>query len=340
MRSVAGSTAITSNELTETRQSIAIGPGDPTASLLAFDLQDAMDLPAKLQWALVRQWRAAGALDRAQTLLDQIARRAGESQTWLEERARLAYAAGNHDDALAYLNRRVQRSPTATARTAVARLHLDSGDIDRAREISDALSREYPDLTTVASLAADVALARGDAEVARGYYLGLLDANPKSLTAFLALTRLAITEGDLATARNFLRRALDIAAEAATPNQLTTAADLSEQLGDAKRAGELRARATEIDRERTAAFVADIHRELGTRDSRASVILRAQPEACPEERRESPGEAVRPPSPPILGGARRTALRAGTPRLRLSMAGVVPRRCQQPWRLPTNLTRK
>jgi ATP-dependent DNA helicase RecQ len=296
--------------MTETRQTAAEDIADPTPSLLALDLHDAMGLPAKMQWALVRHWRAAGALDRAHALLDQIATRSGESQTWLEERARLAYAEGNHDEALALLKRRVERSPSATARVAVARLHLDSGDLDRARDISHDLSREYPDLATVASLAADVALARGDAEVARSYYLGLLDANPESLTAFLALTRLAISEGDQQSARNFLRRTLDVAAEAATPNQLATAADYAEQLGDAGRAQELRAQAAGIERERTASFVADIHRELGTRDARPdrqaprpSVILKAQPE-------ELAGEAGRPPQPPnpegrTTGGASR-----------------------------------
>ncbi|HET8523556.1 MAG TPA: DEAD/DEAH box helicase, partial [Thermomicrobiales bacterium] len=268
---MAGSAATSETEVNETRQTADQQSADPTTALLAFDVQDALGLPVKMQWALVRHWRAAGARDRAHALLDQIMLRSGESQTWLEERARLAYAEGNLDEALDLLNRRVQRSPSATARAAVARLYLDSGDVDQARAISDQLAREYPDLTTIASLAADVALARGDAEVARGYYLGLLDANPESLTAFLALTRLAISEEDQPTARNFLRRALDLAAEMATSNQLSSLAELTEQLGDTDRATELRARAASIERNRTAAFVADLHRELDSPRERPRV---------------------------------------------------------------------
>src|SRR5687768_14643464 len=64
-------------------------------------------LPAKLQWRLAAYYRATGAFAESGRVLDAAERRSGESMQLLEERARLAFAMGRHDDARRLLEERV-----------------------------------------------------------------------------------------------------------------------------------------------------------------------------------------------------------------------------------------
>jgi ATP-dependent DNA helicase RecQ len=250
---------------TTTRRSPIHAPMRPSHQAAAVDprLLDLDDdaytmLPAKLQWRLAAYYRAIGAFAQSAGVLDAAERRGGESMQLLEERARLAFAMGRHDDAGRLLEERVERTPSPTARVALARFHLETGNIDLAHGLSRELSGSNPDLMTVSSLAADVARARGENETARSYYLGAVDARPENASALLSLARLAIDEKDEEAAAAFLRRALASAAENATAGQCLIAADVAAALDRAEQAEELRARAASIEQTRTEALVAEI----------------------------------------------------------------------------------
>lgn len=243
----------------ESRSPIA---GPAGGDLLDRVVRDAAFLPAKLQWRVAGYLRAIGAFDQAARLLDAVERRGGETLQLLEERARLAFAAGRLDSARVLLEERARRAPSATARIALARCYLETGRLADARAISDELAHAQPDLATVAALAADVARAAGDLELARSYYLGVLDAKPDSANALLSLSRLALDEDNPESAAAFFRRAVAAASEEATAHQLTVAADLALALAQNDRAAELKERALHIDRSRTAALLADVEAAL------------------------------------------------------------------------------
>jgi ATP-dependent DNA helicase RecQ len=232
----------------------------PTADerLLRLGADAFVNLPAKLQWRLAAYYRTVREFALAARVLDTIARRSGESIPLLEERARLAFALGNWDDARRLLEERVSRAPSPTARVALARLLLETGQIDEARRVSEELSRTSPDLATVSMLAADVAHTRGDVEIARSYYLGVVDARPDNASALLSLARLALEDDDHDAATAFLRRALSAAGDSATANQFQIAADVAAAMGQADEADAFRRRSAAIERERTEAFVAEI----------------------------------------------------------------------------------
>ena len=151
---------------------------------------DMARLPAKLQWPVGAHYRAQGDFDAAEMLLAEIEARSGETARLLDERARLAFAAGEPETALARLEERAARFPCASAEVALARLHLEVGHVAAAAEICDALLRSDPDLVTVATLAADVARANGDFSAARAHYEGILSERPDNTTALFALAHL------------------------------------------------------------------------------------------------------------------------------------------------------
>lgn len=215
-------------------------------------------LPAKLQWRLAGYYRATGAFDKTADVLDAAERRGGESMQLLEERARLAFAMGRYDEAQRLLEDRVERAPSPTARVALARFLLETGNLVAACALSEELSRSNPELMTVSSLAADVARASGEFETARGYYLGAVDARPENPSALLSLARLAVDERDDEAAAAFLRRALTSAGEDATAGQCLIAAEVAGALDRPEQAAELRARASSIEQARTEALVAEV----------------------------------------------------------------------------------
>ncbi|MFL5759207.1 MAG: RecQ family ATP-dependent DNA helicase [Thermomicrobiales bacterium] len=244
----------------------AARPG-PSAELRAFHLTsaDLSALPAKLVWAVVGRLRGAGDYQEAARLLELIEATNGESLQVLEERARLAFLQGDSDRARDMLQRRVARAPSPSARAALARLYLESGDLTKAAALSAELARGHPDLITISQLSADVAKARGDIETARTYYLGVLDAKPDSPTALLTLAKIAADERDLESAKHFLRRALSVMTETATSNQLRAAASLAVTIGDEAEATALEQRAEAVDDERSGELLTSLHEALGDR---------------------------------------------------------------------------
>lgn len=231
---------------------------DADARLLALDAAAFAMLPAKLQWRLAAYYRAIESFDLAERVLNAAERRGGESVQLLEERARLAFAMGKRDEARRLLEERIGRAPSPTARVALARFHLESGRLDLAERMSEELAREHPGLVTVAALAADVARAVGDAQTARSYYLGAVDARPDNASALLSLARLAVDEGDEEAAAAFLRRALSAAADNPTASQCLIAAEVAAALDREEQAADLRARAAAIERARTASLAAEV----------------------------------------------------------------------------------
>ncbi|MEA2530664.1 MAG: ATP-dependent helicase RecQ [Thermomicrobiales bacterium] len=256
-------------------------------------------LPAKLQWQLAAYYRAVGAFDVAARVLDAAERRGGESIRLLEERARLAFAMGSHGDARHLLEERARRAPSPTAQVALARFHLETGELEVAERLSEELSRANPDLVTVSTLAADVARAVGDFETARSYYLGAVDARPENAGALLSLARLAVDESDQEAAAAFLRRAVSAADEHVTAGQCLAAADIAAALGRAEQAEELRSRAASIEQVRTEALVAE--------------VLAALPDAPPEPHSSESLISQSPPPPPASPRIEATALLADEP---------------------------
>lgn len=260
----------------------------------------AMRLPAKLQWALVARYRADGEYAAAAELLDTIQNRSGENATVLDERARLAFASGDEGEAIALLERRVALAPAATAQASLARLYLEVGDLERAQEIAQKLTRSDGGLQTVAALTAEVARAAGDPEPARKLHLRTLEERPGNAGALLALAGLDYEAGDAKGARAHLDLALDALAEGATTGQLTTAAALAAELGDAALVARLRDQAATLDANRIAAFRSQIQEILGTSDGDdghlAAQIQPARPQPSPS----------RPATPPAQSASRRS----------------------------------
>ena len=226
---------------------------------------EAATLPAKLQWTLIGWFRASGDLETAAALLDGIEARSGETGQLLEERARLALAAGRGEEAVGLMAQRVERAPSASARAGLARFHLELGDVATAAAISADLCRDHPDLATVAALTADVARAAGDLVTARAYHEGILEERPEQVGALLALARLALLGGDQGRAAALLDRALAATAEAtaATPAQLFAAAAVADFCERPTQAGLLRVHAARLEAGRAAALARTVDEALG-----------------------------------------------------------------------------
>ena len=273
---------------------------------LALSLADAMRLPAKLRWRLVGYYRASGELAAAAALLDEIEAQDGETGTLLEERARLAFAAGDVDTAATLLEARVERGPSASARVALARLYLEAGDLAAAGPITAELADTDPALLTVRQLVADVQHAIGDLDTARAWYRRTLRERPHHVASLLGLARLALEEGDDGEAGRLLEAIL-AGDEAPSTGQLAALAELAEELGQGERAASLRAQAAEQEAARQAAFVQAVRQELGRTPGPAPATSgrpaspppteRVRPQPAAAKKTEAEDEPVRVEAP-------------------------------------------
>ena len=220
-------------------------------------LENADRLPAKLLFTAVAIARGAGRHDDAEAMLATIRSRDGESIRLLEEEARLAFARGDHSTTISILADRYERSPSATAAIALAKFHLETGALDEAKRISDELVAEQGQLVTVKQLAADVARASGDFELARSHYLTLIDDKPEHPSSLLSLSRLSLDEGDAESAAAFFRRAV-VADEMLTANQLAQASEIAAEIGEPELAAAYEEQARVMQNNRTEALLAEI----------------------------------------------------------------------------------
>ncbi len=243
--------------------------------------RDAVRLPARLRWAVVAAHRAVGDIEAAEVLLDAIEAEGGESIRLLEERARLAFAAGQHDAALSLLQERIARAPSATAWIGLARLHLERGDLEAARTISDDLSRTQPSLATVAALAADIVYAGGDTTAKRLHHEQLLSDRPDHIPSLLALARLALDAGDTSRARDLLDRGLTASGEVVSAAQLGIAAGVARDLGDATLASALHDQQSQLEAARVAALFAEVRAALGDASDAGADDHEASPARTP-----------------------------------------------------------
>lgn len=211
-------------------------------------------LPATLQWRLAGYYRQSGELAKAAALLDQIEDEKGASTRLYEQRALLAAAEGDGAAALQWLRRRALERPSATAWIAVARHHLDRGELAAAQEIADDLLDSDPDLMTVALLAADVALAGGDREAARAQLDRALAGFPDNLSLHLAFARLMLAQRDRAGVEDWWTRAKHLAGDEASASQAAALAELADLLGYADDAA--------VFRKREAALIEQAERDL------------------------------------------------------------------------------
>ena len=89
----------------------------------------------------------------------------------------------------------------------------------------------------------------------------MVDAQPNNATALLTLAGIALDEGDTESAQQPLRRALVPMADAASANQLRTAAGIASSLGNSDEARALNQRATENENARSAELIKTIQDE-------------------------------------------------------------------------------
>ena len=195
---------MTERDLDARQRSLA----EKEATVLERARRMAPSLPSRLLLEMADQFRNGGDPQKALELADVVERRDGAGSTLLELRARIAFAAGDHAEALSLLEERARSRPSATASIAIARLHLSLGDAGAARDISRALLASSPDLLTVQLLAGDVARACGDYDEAHASFLAMTTIKTDHPGALLALADLAIETGDDAAARSFFERAI------------------------------------------------------------------------------------------------------------------------------------
>ena len=196
------------------------------------------ELQAKVAFTLAEQLRADGRFDDARDVLATVERREGISITLLEQKARLAFAAGDRDGARQLLTERVQLRSSVPALTALARFLLETGELDEARRISDELLNSSGGQILAQSLAGNIARASGDLKGARAFYLAIVDQNSEHPASLVTLADLSLQDNDEEAARAFYRRAVNAieTAERRPTWALADAARVAQRLGDANRA--------------------------------------------------------------------------------------------------------
>ena len=213
------------------------------ANVLARAFRQVTQLSTKVALEIADQFRVDGDLEKATEIANLVESRDRDSLALLELRARIAYSGGDHAAALELLKHRAETRPSATAWIAVARLHLDAGEIDAAREISDRLLVAQPELLTVQALAGAVARAMGDPKGARMFFHAMVDLKTEHPSALLTLAELSFESGDQDVARAFYRRAVASIAtqEFKSAPMLDEAARIARMLGEDAKAAEFTA---------------------------------------------------------------------------------------------------
>lgn len=256
------------------------------ASLAEAATAAAPRLSNKVIWSAIALLRATGQLDAALELLDGIERRDGATAKSQEERARLAFARGDHAQALDIFTGRYLEKPSPSAAAALSRLHLECRNLDEAARISADLIAGHAELLTVQQCAIDVARSRGDNERARSYLFGILDHRPEHVGSLLALSELALAESDHDSARAFFKRALSGEGDL-TANQLASASAVAAGIGDGALASEFKERSTSMQRNRLAESISQLLAEIGDLPAAATMLNGAQrPSTTSATRRE------------------------------------------------------
>jgi ATP-dependent DNA helicase RecQ len=165
-------------------------------------------IPASIELKWAAALRARGDFDDAQELLDGVRTHHGETAGWIEEAARLAFASNAFDRAEGLLRQRIERYPSATAEVALGRFLLDQSRTSEAEKIAKRLTAAHGELLTVMMFAADVARALGQVDLARGYYLAIVDARGEHPSGLQMMAELSLEDGDDRPAREFLRRVI------------------------------------------------------------------------------------------------------------------------------------
>jgi ATP-dependent DNA helicase RecQ len=235
-------------------------PIDERLAVLTVRQLDLLDV--KLLWRLNGYFRTKGDFDRAQAVLECVARRGRAQAQLTDERAKLAAARGDFAVARALYEERVAQSPVPTSYAQLGRFLLERGELEQAQKIADNLLRDHADLVTVLGLAAEVAIEAGEPDTARGLFLDIADRSARNTSARFSLARLALDEGDLDEAATHYREALEIAGD--DPNEMTLeqAAGIAEELGHHADAAAFRERAAVKEAARIESLVEDVRLAL------------------------------------------------------------------------------
>ena len=225
---------------------------------------DVAQLSAKLQWALTAWLRERHEPTAAAAVLDQIEARSGETLGVMEERARLAFAAGESATAIAILTERVDRAPSASAWIKLGRLLMATGDRAAAAAIGDDLRRDHPEMSSVQAFVADLELAAGSDDTRWRYHESVLQAEPGHVGARLGLARLSLRKGDALDAVALLQPV--IGDESSTRRQLAEAAEIANSCGEMEMASALRARSSHLAAAETTRLADAIRAALGRSD--------------------------------------------------------------------------
>ncbi|MFN2110015.1 MAG: RecQ family ATP-dependent DNA helicase, partial [Anaerolineae bacterium] len=110
----------------------------------------------------------------------------------------------------------VQRKPSFTAQSLLARVHLASGDADTAHNIAQQAVETGPDSLTAWNLLGEVEMARGDVAAAMVAYRHIGERFPDNRTYLLGLVDVYRARGDWVTATAYAVRALRVAEETET----------------------------------------------------------------------------------------------------------------------------
>lgn len=205
--------------------------------------------------------RQAG-VDGALALLDAVSGGA-ESATLAGERVRLLLEAGRLDAAVTAARDNLARKESLTVRGLLVRALLNTGALDDAEVAARAMLDSAPENVTPLYAAGLVALARHDSATARAHFERLLQLHEDSPTGLRGLARVALAEGDAATALDLAGQALDrYSAVEAPPDLVRELALYAERIDDHERAALARRRADELLAARDAALPAKLAEAL------------------------------------------------------------------------------
>ncbi len=132
------------------------------------------------------------------------------------------------------LEQAIEQDPNLRSLAVLAVTHIQAREFDKALEVAERISREFPESPIGATLSGIAHAGKDDVEAARAAFERALEIDPATVDASMNLAALKVRENDLEAARDILA-----AAAAETPDNprlLGRLANIEAQLGDFKAA--------------------------------------------------------------------------------------------------------
>jgi len=199
------------------RSGLAEGEGRDGKSSVLPDLPIAprqlLDLTGRQRSRLLNfllRWDYVGSL---QNCLDVLMPANPTLVSLMDLRVKALLAQGRADDALAVMEQRLEHRSSLSARTLLARVHLDRGDAEAADRVARALVEERDDGVMAWRLLGEVALARGEWDAALAAYRRMGEIRPFGRGYLLGMVSLYQARDDWVTASGYAVRLLRTADE-------------------------------------------------------------------------------------------------------------------------------